>query len=238
MALLLVSAAVMFVFTKPSQTTSPIATSNPDVGFAVPPVTATVPADDDAGDDPLLPSYSAPDAAPSKRDGGMVSDAAFRTDNSGQLVIDEQMRLDLEALVAQTEAQELNEALREQTADLPPAAARRAEELATKFVQYQQAQRQAFPPDNAPPTPEDAIQELEGLHALREAHFGPDIARALYGREESIAREMIEVMRLENDESLTPLEKTERARVLREQLPGVASIEKGNREAAQRKEQP
>jgi hypothetical protein len=40
------------------------------------------------------------------------------------------------------------------------------------------------------------------------------------------------VLRVENDPSLTAQEKVERARALREQLPGVAAIERSNREAA------
>ena len=73
-------------------------------------------------------------------------DAAFRTDAAGNLVVDEQTRLDLEALSAQTDSNDWHAELREQTAQLPPDAARKAEELANQFVQYQQAQRQTYPP--------------------------------------------------------------------------------------------
>ena len=51
---------------------------------------------------------------------------------------------------------------------------------------------------------EDALAELEGLHALRAAHFGAVIARALYGEEEIVARQLIELMRLEKDQSEDP----------------------------------
>jgi lipase chaperone LimK len=102
---------------------------------------------------------------------------------------------------------------------------------------YQQAQRQLDPPDAAPLTEDDAIRQLEGLHALREAHFGPDVARRFFGREEAIGREMIEVLRVENDQSLTTQEKLERSQALRERLPGVAAIERNNRQSTQPQEQ-
>jgi len=159
------------------------------------------------------------------------SAAAFRTNAAGQLVVDEQTRLNMEALIAHAESDELSREVREQIEQLPPSAAREAEELFQKFVQYQQAQRQTYPPRDAPMTEDDAIRELEGLHALREAHFGPQAAAQLFAKEEAIAREMIELMRIENDQSLTPEEKHARAQAIRKQLPGVMTLEKRNRES-------
>jgi len=164
-------------------------------------------------------------------DESVGNDTAFRVDTKGELVLDEQTRLNIERLIAQTEPNNLYAETSEQIENLPPSAARQAQELIEKFVIYQQAQRQIQPPDVTPPTEDDAVRQLQELHALREAHFGAEVARRFYGNEEGIAREMIEVMRLENDQSLTPGEKLERARALREQLPGVAAIEKGNRES-------
>ncbi len=166
-----------------------------------------------------------------------ANDGAFRVDATGALVLDEQTRLNIEALVASTERNNLYAETREQTENLPPAAARLAEELVDKFIHYQQAQRQIHPPGIAPPTEDDAVRQLEELHALRETHFGPEVAQRFYGKEEVIAREMIEVLRLENDQSLTAQEKLERAHMLRERLPGVAGIEKNNRDSAARKRQ-
>jgi len=157
---------------------------------------------------------------------------AFRVNANGELVIDERTRLNMEAMIAQNDSEHLLDEAQEQTKHLPAVAARQAEELVQTFVQYQQAQRQMYPPRETPITEDDAIRELEGLRALRETHFGADVAHRLYGEEEAIAREMIEVMRVENDASLTTDEKLARARALRERLPGVAAIEKANREAA------
>jgi len=67
------------------------------------------------------------------------------------------------------------------------------------------------------------------LHSLRESHFGPEIATAFYGNEEKLSRELIELMRLEKDKSLTMSEKADRAQALHDRLPTVAAIEKNNR---------
>jgi hypothetical protein len=182
---------------------------------------------------------NAPDseAATALADQAEEAAAVFRASPTGELIIDEKTRINMEELIAQSGLERLFDAVQEQTQHLPPVAARQAEELAQKFVQYQQAQRQTYPPSETSVTEDDAIRELEGLHALREVHFGTEIARGLYGREEAIAREMIEVMRIENDASLTTEEKLARAQALRERLPNVAAIEKNNRDAAAPKDQ-
>jgi hypothetical protein len=66
----------------------------------------------------------------------------------------------------------------------------------------------------SPATEEAALAELDGLHALRTAHFGTVIARALYGEEEAVTRQLIELLRLEKDQCLTLEEKAERAQQL------------------------
>jgi hypothetical protein len=219
----LIVASVLF------ESESPVPTANPIAEFETPTPIGSAPTS--AADGVDVPLQSGPEASIAMVDDAKENGAAFRVDAAGDLVLDEQTRLNIEALIASTEPRNLYAETREHTEGLPPAAARLAEELVDKFVHYQQAQRQTYPPDVAPLTPEDAVRELEGLHALREAHFGPEVARRFYGNEEIIAREMIEVMRLENDQSLTPEEKLERAQALRERLPGVAAIERRNRES-------
>jgi lipase chaperone LimK len=226
-AALAVASWVVVNLLSESENASPIDESSSE--FQPPDRVAETPAPEAAIREPvrnLAPTASVADVAT-----GDVQQAAFRADAAGELVLDEQTRLNIEMLVAQTDANSLYAATREQTEDLPPAAARRAEELVERFVSYQQAQRQSYPPGAAPPTAEDAIRELEGLHALREAHFGVDVARRFYGAEEIVAREMIELMRVENDTSLTAQEKLERSNALRTHLTAVTAIERGNREA-------
>lgn len=146
----------------------------------------------------------------------------FRLDSTGKLVIDEQTRLNMEALFARTDPADLPKLLDEITQQLPPAAAAEASALLDRYQNYSTAQRQAYPPGTAPATEEAALAELEGLHALRVAHFGSENAQALYGAEEALTRSLIELMRLEKDQSLTLEEKAARAQQLYDTLPELS----------------
>ena len=148
-----------------------------------------------------------------------TNDKTFRINASGRLVLDEPTRLNMEALFARTDRDRLPEAKQQAIDPLPAAAGSQAAELLEQYDNYQQAQRQAYPPGVAPPTEEAALAELDGLHALRVAHFGPVVARALYGEEEASSRQLIELMRLEKDQSLTMEEKAARAQQLRDSMP-------------------
>jgi hypothetical protein len=148
-----------------------------------------------------------------------TNDQTFRVNASGRLTLDEHTRLNIEALFARTDRDRLGEAKQQAIDPLPAAAAAQAAELLEQYDNYQQAQRQAYPPGVAPPTEEAALAELDGLHALRVAHFGPIVARALYGEEEASSRQLIELMRLEKDQSLTMEEKAARAQRLRDSMP-------------------
>jgi hypothetical protein len=145
-----------------------------------------------------------------------TNDKTFRVNASERLVLDEQTRLNMEALFARTEREHLAEAKQQAIEPLPAAAAAQAAELLEHYDNYQQAQKQTYPPGVAPATEEAAVAELEGLHALRVAHFGPVVARALYGAEETVSRQLVELMRLEKDQSLTMEEKAARAQQLRD----------------------
>jgi hypothetical protein len=144
------------------------------------------------------------------------NDKTFHINASGRLLIDQETRLNMEALFARTAADHLEAAKQEAIEPLPAAARAQAAELLDHYDTYQQAQKQAYPPGVAPVTEEAALAELDGLHALRAAHFGPIIARALYGEEEATSRFMVELMRQEKDQSLTMEEKAERALRLRD----------------------
>jgi lipase chaperone LimK len=146
------------------------------------------------------------------------NDKTFRVNASGRLVLNEQTRLNMEALFARSERDQLAEAKQQALEPLPAAASAQAAELLEHYDNYQQAQRQAYPPGIAPATEEAALAELDGLHALRVAHFGPVVARALYGEEEAVSRQLVELMRLEKDQSLTLEEKAVRAQQLRDSM--------------------
>jgi hypothetical protein len=145
-----------------------------------------------------------------------TNDKTFHIVASDRLLIDQQTRLNMEALFARTERDQLEEAKQEAIEPLPAAARAQAAELLEHYDNYQQAQKQAYPPGVAPDTEEAALAELDGLHALRVAHFGPVVARALYGEEEAVSRQLVELMRLEKDQSLTLEEKAARAQQLRD----------------------
>ena len=157
-------------------------------------------------------------AAPEETVTAQTNDKTFRVNDSDRLVLDQQTRLNMEALFARTEREHLEEAKQQAIGPLPAAAAAQAREVLDQYDHYQQAQRQAYPPGVAPPTEESALAELDGLHALRVAHFGPVVARALYGEEEAMSRQLIELMRLEKDQSLTMEEKAARAQQLHDQM--------------------
>jgi hypothetical protein len=165
------------------------------------------------------PSAQAVDTGPPEPTMAQTNDATFRVNDSERLVLDEQTRLNMEALFARTDHDHLAEAKQQAIEPLPAAASAQAAELLAQYDNYQQAQRQAYPPGVAPATEEAALAELDGLHALRVAHFGPLVARALYGEEEAVSRQLVELMRLERDQSLTMEEKAVRAQQLRDSLP-------------------
>ena len=152
----------------------------------------------------------------------------FRVDSAGRLIIDEQTRLDMEALFARTDPADLANVHEAITQQLPPAAAAEASALLDRYQNYAIAQRQAYPPGAAPATEEAALAELDGLHALRVAHFGSQIAQALYGAEEALTRSLIELMRLEKDQSLTMEEKAARAQQLYDTLPELSRVQRSN----------
>jgi len=187
------------------------------------PAAAAVSSKDDEQHESAASVPAGPDDAAPKSESGpivaQINDQTFRVNASGRLVVDEQTRLNMEALFARTELDHLIEAKQQAIEPLPATASAQAGELLDHYDNYQQAQKQAYPPGVAPATEEAALAELDGLHGLRVAHFGPVVARALYGEEEDVSRQLVEQMRLEKDQSLTLEEKAERAQRLRDSTP-------------------
>ena len=166
------------------------------------------------------------EAASNEQDEGKT----FRVNAAGNLILDEQTRLKIEELLALTDPNKVQGEILERTKELPPGAARKAEDLVDRYRSYAEAQRVTYPPgDSAPLTEDDAVQQLDGLHALRVQHFGPDVAAAFYADEEKLSRELIELMRFEKDKSMTMEEKAAKAQALHDRLPTIAAIERNNR---------
>lgn len=177
------------------------------------------------------PEAPAPTSAPPPDEPGPIQDEpdkVFSLDATGRVNVDEQTRLNIEAFYARYGGDGLENAKEEIRRSLPPEAAAEAIDLVEKFGNYQTAARQTYPPGVAPPTEDHAIAELDGLHALRVAHFGEGVANAFYGREEKATRALLELMRIEKDQSLTPQEKAERADALRASMPELAALEQMN----------
>jgi len=152
----------------------------------------------------------------------------FRADAAGKLILDEPTRLKVEALFARTDPKDLDSEAQRLVEQLPPAAAAQALDVVDRYRNYAAAQEQNYE-DDAPASPEDAIVQLENLHNLRVEHFGPTLAKAFYADEERLSRELLELMRLEKDGSLTMEEKADRAQRLHDQLPAVSAADKGER---------
>jgi lipase chaperone LimK len=160
----------------------------------------------------------------------------FHVDAKGRLVQNEQTRLHVEALVALTDPSKLYDAVEGEVRNLPTGAAARARELVERYKTYIDDQIKLYPPGIAPVTEDEMLAQIDGLHALRVAHFGAKTAASFYGEEEAVNRELVELMRVENDPTLNMEQKAERAQAMRDKLHRVSEIERANREAARRKQ--
>lgn len=223
----LVAIAVLAVLWLRPDTSRKADPASPGSGAATTSQSARVPAEA-TRDDGSATANTVP-AKPAPTDAAAIDPTVtFRIDNNGKLILDEQTRLSIEALFARTDPADLSKAQEEIVQKLPPAAAAEASALLDRYDNYSKAQRQAYPPGAAPATEEAALAELEGMHALRVAHFGHDTAKALYGAEEALTRSLIELMRLEKDQSLTLEEKAARAQQLYDTLPELSRVQRSN----------
>lgn len=137
----------------------------------------------------------------------------FTADAKGQLVTTEETRLNLERLVALNSPQDMQIKLEEILRILPPPAARRLADLVERYGTYTASLRQAYPPGEAPVSEQDAIAQIDAIHVLRTQHFGAETASALFGNEERTQRELLELMRLEKDPTLTLQQRADRAQM-------------------------
>jgi hypothetical protein len=152
--------------------------------------------------------------------------ALFKTDSSGRLIPDEQARLEIEKLVALNSPAELQQKVQELAQTLPPPAAQQLPDLVDRYRDYTVAQRQAVPPDTAPANEQDALTMLETMHALRVQYFGKEVAEGFFAAEEAKQRQLIELMRLQNDQSLTIQERAEKAQAVYQTMPEFRAPEK------------
>lgn len=135
----------------------------------------------------------------------------FRVDARGQLVTDQTMRLELESLLALQQGAAQTAALDAQLAGLPASAAAQARQLLSQLASYQEAQRQAFPPDQAPLLPEEGLAQLAALQSLRATYLGAEPARQMFAQDDAVSRRLLELMREDPSPNLSMSEKAVRA---------------------------
>jgi hypothetical protein len=183
----------------------------------------------------LVPSPKT--AQPPSEDPGEETEIKFQADDNGRLVNSERARLNLEKLYALYTPAERQQKLEELQATLPPAAARDLADMLERYINYDAAQRQTFPPGNDLSSPEEGLNVIDGMHNLRVQYFGADAANSMYGKEEKVQRELLRLMSLEKDGSLTIEEKAERAQAMyQNQMPETAAELAAGRKQAERSE--
>jgi len=192
----------------------------------------------------LRPALPAPPAEPQPEDLSEYTEIKFRADENGRMVANERARLNLEKLFALYTPTERQKKLEELQATLPPAAARDLADMLERYINYDAAQAQIFPPADLN-SPEDGFNLLDGTHNLRVQYFGAEAANSMFGQEEKMQRELLRLMNLDKDESLTMEERAERAQQMyQNQMPvTVAELAVGRKqaeqiEAARRKQSP
>lgn len=146
----------------------------------------------------------------------------FESDASGRLVVDERMRLAVEAMVALNPAEALPALVEAEVQGLPQATAAAARELVLRYDGYQKAQRAAFPPGVAPLVPEDAMAQLDALVALRGSWFGAEAARRMFGADEAVTRRLLQLMAEDRSTALSMEQKAMRAQLRYDQERGAA----------------
>lgn len=184
---------------------------------------------------PILPSAATAATAPTT-DEEDPTKITFKADDKGRMVTNEKARLNLEKLYALYTPEERQKKLDELSEGLPAAAARDLADLMERYVNYDSAQRQTFPPGQDLATPEEGFNVIDGMHNLRVQYFGADVASAFFGKEEKIQRELLRLMSLEKDGSMTIEEKAERAQAMYQtQMPETAAELAAGRKQAESK---
>lgn len=118
----------------------------------------------------------------------------LQTDRDGRLVLNEKTRLAIERLYVTNTPEELKEKLQEISKILPPDAHKEIVTLLDNFDKYTKNLSQAADNENRPDNVEDALRNLQQLHDQRIIYFGRDMANALFDKEESTSREMLELV--------------------------------------------
>jgi len=155
----------------------------------------------------------------------------FSADASGNLVLKERTRINVEKMLWIYSPEEQKQRLAVIEQGLPPSAYRQLVDLMERYQTMTTAVKQTYPPNVAPSTVEEAIAQHEGLSALRKSHLGASAMEAMFGQEEKINRQLLDFMNLEKHEGLTMEEKTQKAQELLSRSPELAAAYETNRTA-------
>jgi hypothetical protein len=140
-----------------------------------------------------------------------VAPPVCRATSRGDLLVNPQIRVDLERVYALHTQDEAMVMLDTCASHLPLKAQRDVKNLYQQYAQYSKALLQTYPPGLNVDTVDEASQQLNGIHDLRQQYFGVDGAEAMFGEEEKTTREMLLLMRQQTDPKLTMEERAEHA---------------------------
>jgi len=118
----------------------------------------------------------------------------IQVNGQGKIVLNEKTRLAIERLHALNTPEELKEKLQEFLNVLPPDAHREVVKLLDNFEKYTNDVKQISDNQATPETMEDSLKYLQKLHDQRVMVFGSDVAKAFFEKEESVNREMLELV--------------------------------------------
>ncbi len=200
------------------------ASTSPAGGVDSSPATVAAPAAE-------LAAERMPDAITPDDDNSEDPAKMFRADAAGNLLLGERTRLNIEKISVLYTPEEQQERLAVIERTLPASAYRQLTDLLERYDNLMRDLKQALPPGREASTVEEAITQHESLHALRVAHFGADVAEALYGQEERIGRQLLDFMALERHEGLTMEERAMRAQEMLLRSPELLAAYENNRTA-------
>jgi len=135
----------------------------------------------------------------------------FQADERGNLILNKNTRHNIEELYALNTQEELDGKLQKISTVLPSTAYRELVNLIDYFDKYLRDIKRTYPPEAAPSNVEQALEQLQAMHALRVKHFGSDAAEALFSEDEKTNRQLLELMLKDNDKNASMEEKAERA---------------------------
>lgn len=147
-------------------------------------------------------------------------------DEEGMPVLNETTREILDTAFMRTAEpmteSELNQLQSLIKAGLEGDAGARAAEIAGRYYRYSQDYRAiADTLEMQGGNPEALRANFEQVSILRRSHLGEDVAQHMFGQEEALTRYTLDAMTIQSDPELTPEQKADRQKALRESADGL-----------------